>query len=135
MTLAVVTSRALAGMEAPEVVVEAHLANGLPAFTLVGLAEAEVKDFRRYLEERAIKAEDFWERRFSERFSQGWHFGRMLDALESGKQSFQAATVLSSGEKVPTSRAVKFSPETAKSKLSPLATLPSNTRTKTITPR
>ncbi len=46
MTLAVVTSRALAGMEAPEVVVETHLANGLPSFTLVGLAEAEVKEAR-----------------------------------------------------------------------------------------
>ena len=46
MALAVVTSRALAGMEAPEVVVETHLANGLPSFTLVGLAEAEVKEAR-----------------------------------------------------------------------------------------
>jgi magnesium chelatase family protein len=46
MSLAVVTSRALAGMEAPEVVVEAHLSNGLPSFTLVGLAEAEVKEAR-----------------------------------------------------------------------------------------
>lgn len=46
MTLAVVSSRALAGMDAPEVTVEAHLANGLPAFTLVGLAEAEVKESR-----------------------------------------------------------------------------------------
>ena len=46
MSLAVVRSRALAGMEAPEVVVEAHLANGLPAFTLVGLPEAEVKEAR-----------------------------------------------------------------------------------------
>ena len=46
MTLAVVVSRALAGMDAPEVVVETHLANGLPTFTLVGLAEAEVKEAR-----------------------------------------------------------------------------------------
>ena len=46
MTLAVVRSRALAGMDAPEVIVEAHLGNGLPAFTLVGLAEAEVKESR-----------------------------------------------------------------------------------------
>jgi len=46
MSLAVVRSRALAGMEAPEVVVETHLANGLPAFTLVGLPEAEVKEAR-----------------------------------------------------------------------------------------
>jgi magnesium chelatase family protein len=33
-------------MFAPEVTVEVHLANGLPAFTLVGLAEAEVKEAR-----------------------------------------------------------------------------------------
>lgn len=46
MGLAVLRSRALAGMDAPEVVVEAHLANGLPAFTLVGLAEAEVREAR-----------------------------------------------------------------------------------------
>ncbi len=46
MSLAVVTSRALAGMEAPEVAVEVHLANGLPSMTLVGLPEAEVKEAR-----------------------------------------------------------------------------------------
>ena len=46
MSLAIVRSRALAGMDAPEVVVEAHLANGLPSFTLVGLPEAEVKEAR-----------------------------------------------------------------------------------------
>src|SRR5687768_11280983 len=44
MSLAVVHSRALAGMEAPPVTVEAHLANGLPSFTIVGLPEAEVKE-------------------------------------------------------------------------------------------
>lgn len=44
MSLAVLRSRALAGMDAPEVVVEAHLANGLPSFTIVGLPEAEVKE-------------------------------------------------------------------------------------------
>ncbi|MCU0868397.1 MAG: YifB family Mg chelatase-like AAA ATPase [Burkholderiales bacterium] len=46
MGLAVVRSRALAGMAAPEVAVEVHLANGLPAFTIVGLPEAEVKEAR-----------------------------------------------------------------------------------------
>ena len=46
MAIAVVKSRALSGMDAPEVVVEAHLANGLPAFTLVGLPETEVKEAR-----------------------------------------------------------------------------------------
>src|SRR5678809_1573989 len=44
MRIAVVNSRALAGMHAPPVTVEAHLANGLPSFTIVGLPEAEVKE-------------------------------------------------------------------------------------------
>ncbi|MEB0010766.1 YifB family Mg chelatase-like AAA ATPase [Glaciimonas sp. Gout2] len=44
MTLAVLKSRALAGMQAPEVTVEVHLANGLPSFTIVGLPETEVKE-------------------------------------------------------------------------------------------
>ncbi|MDD5404706.1 MAG: YifB family Mg chelatase-like AAA ATPase [Sulfuricella sp.] len=46
MALAVLYSRALDGMDAPLVTVEVHLANGLPSFTLVGLAEAEVKEAR-----------------------------------------------------------------------------------------
>jgi len=44
MSLAVVHSRALAGVDALPVTVEAHLANGLPGFTIVGLPEAEVKE-------------------------------------------------------------------------------------------
>ena len=44
MSLAVLKSRGLAGMEAPEVSVEVHLANGLPAFTIVGLPDTEVKE-------------------------------------------------------------------------------------------
>ena len=36
MSLAIVYSRAQVGVEAPVVTVEAHLANGLPALTLVG---------------------------------------------------------------------------------------------------
>lgn len=46
MSLALVQSRALLGMLAPSVTVEVHLANGLPTFTLVGLAEVEVKEAR-----------------------------------------------------------------------------------------
>jgi magnesium chelatase family protein len=44
MSLAVLKSRALSGMHAPEVTVEVHLANGLPSFTIVGLPETEVKE-------------------------------------------------------------------------------------------
>jgi magnesium chelatase family protein len=46
MSLALVHSRALDGFRAPEVRVEVHLANGLPSFTLVGLADTEVKEAR-----------------------------------------------------------------------------------------
>ena len=46
MSLAIVHSRALDGLAAAAVSVEVHLANGLPSFTLVGLAETEVKESR-----------------------------------------------------------------------------------------
>ena len=46
MALAVLHSRALAGVHAPPVTVEVHLAGGLPAFTLVGLPDTEVREAR-----------------------------------------------------------------------------------------
>ena len=46
MSLSLVQSRALLGLEAAAVTVEVHLANGLPSFTLVGLADVEVKEAR-----------------------------------------------------------------------------------------
>src|SRR6266852_5007107 len=46
MSLAVLHSRALSGLEAPEVTVEVHLANGLPSFTIVGLPDTEVNESR-----------------------------------------------------------------------------------------
>lgn len=46
MSVAVLHSRALSGMDATPVTVEVHLANGLPSFTIVGLPEAEVKESR-----------------------------------------------------------------------------------------
>ena len=46
MSLSIVHSRALMGLQAHPVCVEVHLANGLPSFTLVGLAETEVKEAR-----------------------------------------------------------------------------------------
>ena len=46
MSLSLVQSRALLGLNAAPVTVEVHLANGLPSFTLVGLAEVEVKEAR-----------------------------------------------------------------------------------------
>ncbi len=46
MALAVLRSRGLEGLSAPEVTVEVHLASGLPAFTLVGLPDTEVREAR-----------------------------------------------------------------------------------------
>lgn len=46
MSLCVVQSRALLGLSAESVRVEVHLTNGLPSFTLVGLADVEVKEAR-----------------------------------------------------------------------------------------
>src|SRR3954451_14037246 len=46
MSLCLVQSRALVGLEAAAVTVEVHLANGLPNFMLVGLADTEVKEAR-----------------------------------------------------------------------------------------
>jgi magnesium chelatase family protein len=44
MSLATVASRALAGIDAPEVAVEVHLGPGLPSFTIVGLPDTEVRE-------------------------------------------------------------------------------------------
>jgi magnesium chelatase family protein len=46
MSLAVVLSRGLSGVDAPLVTVEVHLAGGLPAFNLVGLPDTEVRESR-----------------------------------------------------------------------------------------
>ena len=46
MSLAILFSRSLDGLLAPQVAVEVHLANGLPSFTLVGLPETEVREAR-----------------------------------------------------------------------------------------
>jgi len=46
MSLALIHTRALSGLNAPHVTVEVHLANGLPAFNLVGLPDTEVREAR-----------------------------------------------------------------------------------------
>lgn len=46
MSLSLVHSRALIGLDARTVQVEVHLANGQPSFTLVSLADTEVKEAR-----------------------------------------------------------------------------------------
>lgn len=44
MSLAIVYSRACCGIHAPEVTVEVHISNGLPSFSIVGLADTAVKE-------------------------------------------------------------------------------------------
>ena len=44
MQLATVYTRALVGIQAPEVTVEVHISNGLPALSIVGLPEAAVRE-------------------------------------------------------------------------------------------
>ncbi|MDN3608604.1 YifB family Mg chelatase-like AAA ATPase [Vibrio ostreicida] len=46
MGLAIVYSRASVGVEAPSVMVEVHISNGMPGFCLVGLPETTVKESR-----------------------------------------------------------------------------------------
>jgi magnesium chelatase family protein len=56
MSLSSVQSRALLGMEAACVTVEVHLANALPCFTLVGLADVEVKEARERVRSAILNA-------------------------------------------------------------------------------
>ena len=44
MSLATVYSRALVGINSPQVTIEVHLSNGLPNLSIVGLADTEVKE-------------------------------------------------------------------------------------------
>ncbi len=46
MSLAIVYSRAQQGIQAPLITVEVHIANGLPAFSIVGLPETTVRESR-----------------------------------------------------------------------------------------
>ncbi len=56
MSLCLVQSRALLGLGAPAVTVEVHLANGLPNFMLVGLADTEVKEARERVRSALLNA-------------------------------------------------------------------------------
>ncbi|MFQ6372457.1 YifB family Mg chelatase-like AAA ATPase [Shewanella sp. YIC-542] len=56
MAIARVATRAAVGVNAPRVWVEAHLSNGLPAFNLVGLPEASVKEARERVRSALINA-------------------------------------------------------------------------------
>ncbi|MCK2185672.1 YifB family Mg chelatase-like AAA ATPase [Halomonas getboli] len=56
MTLSIVRTRAGLGLEAPEVLVEVHLANGLPGITLVGLPETAVRESRERVRSALVNA-------------------------------------------------------------------------------
>ncbi|WOT04910.1 YifB family Mg chelatase-like AAA ATPase [Shewanella youngdeokensis] len=56
MALACVATRASSGVDAPAVTVEVHLSNGLPAFSLVGLPEASVKEAKERVRSALINA-------------------------------------------------------------------------------
>ncbi len=56
MSLAIVHSRAQIGLEAPEVTVEVHITGGLPALSIVGLPEAEVKESKDRVRSAIINA-------------------------------------------------------------------------------
>jgi magnesium chelatase family protein len=56
MAIACVLTRASKGVDAPAVTVEVHLGNGLPAFNLVGLPEASVKEARERVRSAIINA-------------------------------------------------------------------------------
>lgn len=66
MTLAVVYSRAQVGISAPLVTVEAHLSNGLPGLSIVGLPETAVKESKDRVRSALINANfDFPQRRIT----------------------------------------------------------------------
>lgn len=56
MSLAIVNSRAQVGLEAPEVTVEVHITGGLPALSIVGLPETEVKESKDRVRSAIINA-------------------------------------------------------------------------------
>ncbi len=56
MELAIIHSRAVVGMDSPEVQVEVHLGQGLPAFNIVGLPETSVKEAKERVRSALINA-------------------------------------------------------------------------------
>ncbi|HHC73088.1 MAG TPA: ATP-dependent protease [Thiotrichales bacterium] len=63
MSLAIVHSRAQSGINAPEVTVEVHLANGLPALSIVGLPETAVREAKDRVRGALLTARFEWPQR------------------------------------------------------------------------
>ncbi len=56
MGYATVLSRASVGIQAPQVTIEVHLANGIPSFSLVGLAETTVRESKERVRSAIIQS-------------------------------------------------------------------------------
>lgn len=66
MSLAIVHTRARVGMDAPSVTVEVHLSNGLPAFNIVGLPDAAVRESKERVRSAILNSElEFPQRRIT----------------------------------------------------------------------
>lgn len=66
MSLATIHTRALVGINAPQVTIEVHLSNGLPGLSIVGLAETEVKESKDRVRAALINSQfDFPARRIT----------------------------------------------------------------------
>ncbi|MEY4863448.1 MAG: Competence protein ComM, partial [Pseudomonadota bacterium] len=66
MSLAIVRSRGLIGIQAPPISVEVHLANGLPAFHIVGLPNAQLRESRERVRAALLQSGfDFPQRRIT----------------------------------------------------------------------
>ena len=66
MSVAIIKTRALNALSAPEVTIEVHLSNGLPAFTLVGLPETAVKEAKDRVRSAILNSHfDFPQRRIT----------------------------------------------------------------------
>ena len=66
MSLATVYTRAQVGINAPQVTIEVHLANGLPGLSIVGLADTEVKESKDRVRAALINSQfDFPARRIT----------------------------------------------------------------------
>ena len=66
MELAVVRSRAESGLQAPRVLAEVHLSNGLPAFNVVGMPETAVRESKDRVRSALINSHiDFPDRRIT----------------------------------------------------------------------
>ncbi|KPB59104.1 hypothetical protein ALP58_200037 [Pseudomonas savastanoi] len=100
MSLAIVHSRAQVGVEAPAVTVEAHLANGLPALTLVGLPEGAVKESKDRVRSAILNSGlDFPARRITLNLAPadlpkdgGHRLVRCMDNAQSHRQAMDTTT-------------------------------------------